>query len=47
VLTIQSGHKESTAIWRDLFKDIKRRELDPGQVRLGIMDGLPGFEKAF
>ena len=42
-----SGNKESAPVWRELFKDIKRRGLDPTQVRLGIMDGLPGLEKVF
>lgn len=47
VLAVQSGDKESAANWRELFKDIKRRGLDPSRVVLGIMDGLPGLEKVF
>lgn len=47
VLAVQSGDKESAGTWRELFKDIKRRGLDPGRVVLGIMDGLPGLEKVF
>jgi putative transposase len=47
VLAMQSGDKESAANWRELFKDIKRRGLDPGRVVLGVMDGLPGLEKVF
>jgi len=47
VLAVQSGDKESAVNWRELFKDIKRRGLDPTQVVLGIMDGLPGLEKVF
>ena len=47
VLAVQSGDKESAVNWRELFKDIKRRGLDPTQVILGIMDGLPGLEKVF
>lgn len=47
VLALQSGDKESATTWRELFKDIKRRGLDPGRVVLGIMDGLPGLEKVF
>jgi len=47
VLAVQSGDKESAVNWRELFKDIKRRGLDPSQVILGIMDGLPGLEKVF
>ena len=47
VLALQAGNKESAPVWRELFKDVKRRGLDPNQVRLGIMDGLPGLEKVF
>ena len=47
VLAVQSGDKESAVNWRELFKDIKRRGLDPSQVILGVMDGLPGLEKVF
>ena len=47
VLAVQAGDKESASTWRELFKDIKRRGLDSGQVVLGIMDGLPGLEKVF
>ena len=47
VLAVQSGDKESAVNWRELFKDIKRRGLDPMQVVLGVMDGLPGLEKVF
>ena len=47
VLALQAGNKESAPVWRELFKDIKRRGLDPSHVRLGIMDGLPGLEKVF
>jgi putative transposase len=47
VLAVQSGDKESASTWRELFKDLKRRGLDPGCVFLGIMDGLPGLETVF
>jgi putative transposase len=47
ILAVQSGDKESAAIWRELFKDIKGRGLDPSRIVLGIMDGLPGLEKVF
>ena len=47
ILAVQSGDKESASNWRELFKDIKRRGLDPSRVALGIMDGLPGLEKVF
>lgn len=47
VLALQAGDKESAPTWRELFKDLKRRGLDPTKVTLGIMDGLPGLEKVF
>ena len=47
VLAVQSGDKESAGTWRELFKDTKKRGLDPSRVVLGIMDGLPGLEKVF
>jgi putative transposase len=47
VLGLQSGDKESAPTWREMFKDLKRRGLDPSCVQLGIMDGLPGLERVF
>jgi len=47
VLGLQMGDKESASNWREFFKDIKRRGLDPDKITLGIMDGLPGLEKIF
>ena len=47
VLGLQSGDKESASIWREFFKDLKRRGLSAKGVTLGIMDGLPGLEKVF
>jgi transposase-like protein len=47
VLGLQSGDKESAGCWREFFKDLKRRGLKGKNVRLGIMDGLPGLEKVF
>jgi putative transposase len=47
VLGLQSGDKESATSWREMFKDLKRRGLDPNSVQLGIMDGLPGLERVF
>ena len=47
VIGLQSGDKESASSWRELFKDLKRRDLDSQAVTLGIMDGLPGLEKVF
>ncbi|MGA1791988.1 MAG: IS256 family transposase [bacterium] len=47
VLGVQSGDKESATCWREFFKDLKRRGLDPDTVVLGVMDGLPGLERVF
>ena len=46
-LTIQQGDKDSASTWREIFKDLKTRGLDPARIQLGIMDGLPGLEKVF
>ena len=47
VLGLQSGDKESAGSWREFFKDLKTRGLNPQGVTLGIMDGLPGLETVF
>lgn len=47
ILAMQPGHKDSADCWREVFKDLVRRGLDPQAVQVGIMDGLPGLEKAF
>lgn len=47
VLGFQSGDKESASNWREFFKDLKNRGLDIKNVKLGIMDGLPGLETVF
>jgi putative transposase len=47
VLGFQAGDKESASNWREFFKDLKNRGLDIKNVKLGIMDGLPGLETVF
>jgi putative transposase len=47
VLAIQAGDRESSRAWLAVFQDLVRRGLDPSRVQLGILDGLPGLEKAF
>ena len=47
VLSLQSGDKESASRWREFFKDLKARGLNPQNVTLGIMDGLSGLETVF
>lgn len=46
-LTIQQGTKDSASVWREVFKDLKNRGLNPEGVQLGIMDGLSGLEAVF
>jgi len=46
-LVIQQGQKDSASTWREVFKDMKQRKLDVGNVTLGIMDGLPGLMTVF
>ena len=47
IIALQAGDKESASNWRELFKDLKKRGMDPSKVELGIMDGLAGLEKVF
>lgn len=47
VLGLQAGDKESAGCWREFFKDLKGRGLDPTKIALGVMDGLPGLSKVF
>ncbi len=46
-LCLQQGSKDSASVWREMFKDMKARGLDPAGVELGIMDGLSGLEHVF
>ncbi|MBK8202859.1 MAG: transposase [Bdellovibrionales bacterium] len=47
ILSMQPGYKDSAESWREIFKDLVRRGLNPQSVQIGIMDGLPGLETAF
>lgn len=47
ILAIEPGQKDSAECWGSVFADLKRRGLRADQVRIGIMDGLPGLETAF
>ena len=47
ILAIEPGHKENADCWRTVFGSLKSRGLDVEAVKIGIMDGLPGLEKAF
>lgn len=47
ILAIDSGSKDNVDCWRTVFDSLIARGLDPRKVKIGIMDGLPGLEKAF
>lgn len=47
ILAIQPGQKDNVFSWKAVFDDLKKRGLKLKQVRIGIMDGLPGLENAF
>jgi putative transposase len=47
VLAVEAGYKDSADCWRSVFDSLIKRGLDPRKVKIGIMDGLPGLEKAF
>jgi len=46
-LCIQQGDKDSAGTWREIFRDMKQRGLDPKAIKLGVMDGLPGLSSVF
>lgn len=47
ILSISPGYKDNAESWREVFKDLVKRGLDPQAVQIGVMDGLPGLETAF
>ena len=47
ILAIEPGSKDNVESWRAVFSELKKRGLKGSDVRLGIMDGLPGLEKLF
>lgn len=47
LLLLQPGNKDNAESWRQVFKDLIARGLDPHTVQIGVMDGLPGLETAF
>jgi len=47
ILAVQLGSRESASSWREFFKDLKNRGLKGKNLRMGVVDGLAGFEKAF
>jgi putative transposase len=47
LLALQPGNKDDAKSWREIFKDLIARGLDPHAVQIGVMDGLPGLETTF
>ncbi len=47
ILAITPGQKDNAVCWTAVLNDLKRRGLDAQHVRVGIMDGLTGLERAF
>jgi len=47
ILAIEPGTRDNVDAWRSVFRELKRRGLDPKHVKIGIMDGLPGLENLF
>lgn len=47
ILAVEPGARENVASWRAAFAELKKRGLQAGKVRVGVMDGLPGLEEAF
>ena len=47
ILSISPGYKDNAESWREVFKDLVKRGLDPQAVQIGVMDGLPGLETTF
>lgn len=47
LIALQAGQKDNADSWKELFKDLMKRGLDPELIQIGVMDGLPGLEKAF
>lgn len=47
ILAIEPGTKDNVDSWKSVFASLRSRGFCSGDVRLGIMDGLPGLEKLF
>jgi putative transposase len=47
VLSMVQGDKDNRRAWESVFAELKERGLDASRVKLGIIDGLPGFGDAF
>ncbi|MEK6707008.1 MAG: IS256 family transposase [Bdellovibrionota bacterium] len=47
ILAIEPGTKDNVDAWAAVFSELIRRGLKTEDVRIGIMDGLPGLESLF
>jgi putative transposase len=47
LLAVEPGTKDNTEAWRAVFSSLSERGFRSSEVRIGIMDGLPGLEKLF
>lgn len=47
ILAIEPGYKDNAKCWEHVFEGLIKRGLDPREVQIGIMDGLPGLESTF
>lgn len=47
LLAVEPGTRDDVACWEACFRSLIERGLDPLQVRIGLMDGLPGLEDLF
>ena len=47
ILAIEPGTKDNVDAWEAVFKELIHRGLKTEDVRIGIMDGLPGLENLF
>jgi putative transposase len=47
ILAIEPGTKDNVDAWESVFAELIKRGLRSDDVRIGIMDGLPGLENLF
>lgn len=47
ILAIEPGTKDNVDAWESVFNELIKRGLKTEDVRIGIMDGLPGLESLF
>ncbi|MSP19802.1 MAG: IS256 family transposase [Bdellovibrionales bacterium] len=47
ILAIEPGTKDNVKCWEATFNSLIKRGLNSGNIRIGVMDGLPGLENLF